>query len=71
MNTMSCTLLNNLMMMSTEVFMSRWLEVGDAEYERRMAARRRRNDHDPNSGCGLLILIFIVLSFILNWLQSG
>ena len=39
----------------------RWLDVSDAEYNRRMRARERRNDND---GCGVIILIIIIATVL-------
>ena len=46
-----------LQTMATELH-RRWLDVSDAEYERRMRARNNRNGGD---GCGTIIGIIIVL----------
>lgn len=46
-----------LQTMATELH-RRWLDVGEAEYERRMRARNRQNG---DGGCGTIIMIIIVL----------
>ena len=40
----------------------RWLDVSDAEYNRRMRARERRNG--DNDGCGVIILIIIIATVL-------
>ena len=49
-----------LQTMATELH-RRWLDVSDAEYERRMRARNNRNGGD---GCGSIIAIIIILSML-------
>lgn len=46
--------------MATELH-RRWLDVSDAEYERRMRARNRRNGDNGCAGIILLIIIFSCL----------